>query len=147
MMGQTPHLVRLNQKRQFVSRQERDLLSISRRQMALVREIKMGKGEQDWMFARTIVPLKTLQGSAKRIACLHQRPIGNILFGRNGATRSSMQVALTWQLPQTLVEMGIESDYPLWQRQSIFTFPSGPLMVTELFLPSCPIYGAENNNN
>lgn len=140
MIGATPHLNRLSQGRQFVSLQEREILGIPARQMALVREIKMGDGHKDWMFARTIVPIKTLNGSAKRISYLNETPIGQILFGRNGAVRQSMQVELTCLLPKAALDLGILPTFPLWQRQSIFEFQSGPLMVTELFLPDCPIY-------
>ena len=140
MMGKKPDLTRLSQGRQFVSWQERQLLSMNDREMALVREIKMGDGAQDWMFARTIVPNSTLKGEARRISFLNDTPIGNILFGRNGATRTSMNVSLTWELPQSLIELGVLPEQPLWERCSIFEFTSGPLMVTELFLPDCPVY-------
>ncbi len=145
VMGVTPHLTRLGQGHQFVCWRERRLLGIDQRQMALVREIKMGNGEQNWLFARTVVPIATLRGSAKRIANLNDAPIGKILFGRNGARRKEMKVFLTNQLPKTVVQQGIVSSSQitqrmLWQRESIFEFPSGPLMVSELFLPDCPIY-------
>jgi chorismate lyase len=140
LMGKQPCLTRLSQGRQFVSWQERQLLSMKEREMALVREIQMGDGEQDWMFARTVVPNGTLKGQAKRISFLNETPIGNILFGRNGATRTSMDITLTWELPQSLLDMNVLHEQPLWQRCSIFEFSSGPLMVTELFLPECPIY-------
>lgn len=140
VMGSSPRLTRLNQGHQFVSWPERLALAIAPRQMALVREIKMSKGKQDWLFARTIVPDSTLKGSAKRIAYLKEAPIGKILFGRNGAQRTSMQVSLSNELPPSLLKLGISANKPLWQRISIFEFPSGPLMVTEVFLPDCPIY-------
>lgn len=140
VMGVKPRLTLLNQGRQMVSREERTKLGIPPREMALVREIKMGKHNKNWMFARTIVPNRTLQGPARRIASLNDTPIGKLLFGRNGAIRKSMEVNLTWELPQTLLAMGVIPEHQLWQRQSIFEFHSGPLMVTELFLPDCPIY-------
>ena len=142
LMGKKPSLTRLSQGRQFVSWQERQLLSMNEREMALVREIKMGTGGLYWMFARTIVPNRTLQGEARRISFLNNTPIGNILFGRNGATRTSMDVYLTWELPQSLIELGVLPEQPLWERCSIFEFNSGPLMVSELFLPACPIYSS-----
>ena len=140
MMGVAPNLVRLNQSRQFISWEERRQLAIKAREMALVREIKMGNGRQDWLFARTIVPNNTLRGVARRIAFLNDTPIGNILFGRNGAIRKSMNIRLITELPSTVIDLGILPNHPLWQRISIFEFQSGPLMVTELFLPGCPIY-------
>ena len=142
VMGATPRLTKLSQGRQFVSPEERNMLDIPPRQMALVREIKMGKGEQNWMFARTVVPLQTLNGVARRISMLNEAPIGKILFGRHGALRTSMDVTLSDHLPLSLFELDIEVSQPLWQRRSIFEFDSGPLMVSEVFLPDCPIYDA-----
>lgn len=141
-MGATPRLTKISQGRQFVTPEERNLLGIPPRQMALVREIKMGKGEQNWMFARTVVPLQTLKGVARRISMLNEAPIGKILFGRQGALRTSMHVILSADWPPGLSELGIEVSQPLWQRRSIFEFKSGPLMVSEVFLPDCPIYDA-----
>ena len=144
LMGVKPKLTRLRQEREFVSLQERELLGIEPRQMALIREIKMAKGDQDWLFARTIVPLATLNGSARRIGCLNETPIGKILFGRQPAKRRSMQVALTLNYPQSAIGYDLipaeKRDLKLWLRRSIFEFEAGPLMVSELFLPNCPIY-------
>ncbi len=140
VMGVTPRLTRLKQGRQFVLANERRILGIKPRNMALVREIKMGKGEQQWLFARTVVPMQTLSGSARRIAMLNDTPIGKILFGRNGAVRKSMSLELTENIPASVFELGIEVNHPLWRRRSIFEFSSGPLMVSEIFLPDCPIY-------
>ena len=146
IIGTQPCLKRLSQGHQFVSKQERDLLDIMPRQMALVREITMGDGQNDWMFARTIVPLTTLKGAARRISYLNEAPIGKILFGRYGASRKSMQVSMLSELPKTLVNLGYLAEKPLWQRQSIFEFSSGPLIVTEIFLYDSPIYSATNES-
>ncbi|WP_196140113.1 chorismate lyase [Aliikangiella sp. G2MR2-5] len=140
VMGVKPRLTRLSQGREFVSKQEREILGIPEREMALVREIKMGKGENNWLFARTVVPNSTLRGSARRIIGLKNTPIGKILFGRQGASRTSLNVELTENLPVQIERLRIELHHPLWQRQSIFEFASGPLLVTEVFLPDCPIY-------
>lgn len=143
-MGAKPRLTRLKQKREFVSQAERALLPIAPRELALVREIKMAKGDKDWMFARTVIPNSTLNGSARRIANLKDAPIGKILFGRNGAERVSLSLELTDQFPTSLIQMELKLVHPLWRRQSIFEFDSGPILVTELFLPDCPIYTDAN---
>ena len=144
VMGVKPRLTRLKQKREFVSREERALLPIAARELALVREIKMAKGEKDWMFARTVIPNSTLSGSARRLANLKDAPIGKILFSRNGAERVSLTLELTNHFPNSLKHLRASLDYPLWRRRSIFEFDSGPILVTELFLPDCPIYTDAN---
>ncbi|MDH5432611.1 MAG: chorismate lyase [Gammaproteobacteria bacterium] len=140
VMGVSPTLSCLKQGYAFPTSKERELLDIPARQYALIREIKMGKGDENWLFARSVIPLETLQGTAKRITSLRHVPIGKILFGRNGAKRSWMQVSLAYNLPDTLECLGDNMSPPLWKRQSIFRFTDKPLLVSEYFLPDCPIY-------
>lgn len=140
MMQVTPHLTLLNQGREMVSWRERQILSIKPRQMALVREIKMGYQQKNWLFARTIIPAQTLIGSARRLIHLKTKPMGKVLFGRHGAKRTQMEIFRTSQLPEKLSFLDIESEVSLWQRNSIFEFSSGPIMITEVFLPDCPFY-------
>ncbi len=140
LMGVRPRLTRLKQKRELLTPFERAELGVAPREMALVREIKMAKGDKDWLFARTIIPNSTLSGSARRIASLQDTPIGKILFGRNGAQRKCLHLDMTDQLPEGALALGIEVAHPLWRRRSIFEFPTGPILITELFLPDCPIY-------
>jgi chorismate-pyruvate lyase len=77
---------------------------------------------------------------ARRICHLDETPIGKILFGRQGAQRKTMSVDLVDDLPQGLINLNINIEQPLWQRCSIFEFSSGPIMITETFLPDSPIY-------
>ncbi|MGX5203081.1 chorismate--pyruvate lyase family protein [Aliikangiella sp. IMCC44632] len=140
VMGAAPQLTKLNQGKKFVSAEERILLEIPERQYALVREIKMGNQSKNWLFARTTIPLATLQGGALRISMLNNEPIGKILFGRNGAERTFMNVELTTELPPSLAQLNVATEQPLWMRRSIFEFDSGPLLISEVFLPDCPIY-------
>ncbi len=143
-MGVKPTLTRLKQAREYVLPEERRVLDIKFRQVALVREIKMGTSTENWLFARTIVPMRTLQGNARRISMLNEAPIGKILFGRNGAIRSQMTVEKTRDLPESISQLNMQIDSPLWLRRSIFEFEYGPLMVCEVFLPDCPIYNNKN---
>lgn len=139
-MGTKPQLTKLRQKRGLLSAEECCFLAVKERQFAFIREIKMGNGSQNWLFARTVAPEKTLSGSAKRISILNDTPLGKVLFGRNGAKRSSMSIELSEDMPKTLLNLDVDITHPLWQRRSIFEFSTGPLLVLEIFLPDCPIY-------
>lgn len=140
-MGVKPRLEKLRQGRQMVSRDERNVLGIEPRRYALVREIKMGKAHENWLYARTVIPNETLRGQAKRIASLNDTPIGKILFSRNGAHRESLSVQRTVNLPQPVTDLlETSAPFPLWVRRSIFRFDDKPLLITETFLPDCPIY-------
>lgn len=145
LMGQEPVLNCLMQGKGFVSPVERQQLNIEPRVYSHIREITMGTPSELWMFARTVIPLETLRGSAKRLAKIDKKPIGKILFGRNGAIRKTLQVeridAEEANLDRfNLAQFNIDKCFRFWQRRSIFQLETGPLMICETFLPSCPIY-------
>ena len=110
------------------------------RQYALVREIVMGPADEDWLFARTVIPQVTLRRGGRRFRLLRNRPLGHKLFGRVAAQR--MQMSL-WFAPVTIGSAARLIGQPqatLWQRQSLFTIGGSPLMINEVFLPACPVY-------
>lgn len=129
----------------FANPEERQLLAIKPRVYSHIREITMGSDTELWMFARTVIPLGTLTGSAKRLAKIDKKPIGKILFGRNGAVRKTLQVdrinpgeVKSNQFNFAQFQSG--NDFDLWRRRSIFDLETGPIMISEIFLPNCPIY-------
>jgi len=105
----------------------------------------MGSEEELWMFARTVIPLETLTGSAQRLAKIDKKPIGKILFGRNGAVRKTLQVD---RIDPSQVKTNRfnfahfkgKENFDLWRRRSIFELETGPILISEIFLPNCPIY-------
>jgi len=147
LMGQTPVINCLTQGKNFADPVERQLLNIKPRIYAHIREITMGTPTELWMFARTVIPLETLRGSAKRLVKIDKQPIGKILFGRNGAVRKTLQIERIDPEDAALERFNIDKGFLLWQRRSIFQLDTGSLMILEIFLPSCPIYSSPIYSN
>ncbi len=140
LIGQVPRLSCLSEGKDYPSPLERQMLNIEPRAYAHIREITMGTSDKQWLFARTVIPLATLRGNAKRLARMDKTPLGKILFGRTYATRKNMQLDLMTPDQPSQVKFGIPQDFPLWRRRSIFELASGPMIISEIFLPDCPIY-------
>lgn len=140
LMGCEPKLTCLMQKKAFADDLEKQELLIKSREYTHVREILMGDGHVNWMFARSVIPVATLRKSSKRLAHLNNTPLGTLLFHGNFAKRQSMQVNLIDAKSHILRKFKISDNFPLWQRVSIFQIATGPLLVREIFLPECPIY-------
>jgi len=140
LMGASPVLKCMTEGRGRVNREEQQLLAIPPRQMAHVREITMGTAQNDWLFARTIIPTKTLKNGAKRLSQMKGVPLGKVLFGQMKAQRTQMRLDLVFVDEVGLEDLGIAIDFPLWQRRSVFQLNTGPLLITEIFLPDCPVY-------
>ena len=139
-MGCEPYLTCTMQKKAFADNLEKQELSIKSREYAHIREILMGNGKVNWMFARSVIPFSTLRKSSKRLAHLNSTPLGTLLFQGNFAKRLSMEVSLISANRPILQKLKISDNFPLWQRVSIFQVSTGPLLVREVFLPDCPIY-------
>jgi len=146
LIGQPPVLKCLFQEKHQANPAENQLLGLSLGQLAHIREISMGSDTQDWMFARTVIPLNTLRGGAERLSQLGKIPIGQILFGELKAKRIDMN--LTQIFAQDIVmaekngiaQFDIPDNFLLWHRCSVFEIATGRLLINEIFLPDCPVY-------
>jgi chorismate--pyruvate lyase len=104
----------------------------------LVREVELLCGERPWVFARTLIPASTLQGGARRLARLRDKPLGAVLFADPQAQRGPVEVARL--VPHHLLYQSASrhlgcSPHVLWARRTLFFMAGRPLMVTEVFLP------------
>jgi chorismate--pyruvate lyase len=112
--------------------------------LALVREVELCCGEQPWVFARSLIPLQSLQGAGRRLQFLGDRPLGSLLFSDPKATRGPMEFARL--LPgHCLYEKALanraQRPAQLWGRRTLFFFAGKPLLVNEVFLDGIGIYG------
>ncbi len=140
LIGSPPTLDCLFEGRAKVSRDERLLLGIPPRQLAHVREITMGTPQCQWLFARTVIPKGTLAREANRLSRMRTMPLGKVLFGQLKAQRTQMRLDLVFAEEVNLQNFDIAPDFPLWQRRSIFQLNTGRLLISEVFLPECPVY-------
>lgn len=111
---------------------ERRALLIRDGEQAHVREVYLCSGATPLVYARTVIPLTTLQGAARRLAHMGDRPLGALLFSSKGMRRAGIQVS---RLPGNLLQHDL-NDELVWGRRSVFYLTNKPLMVSEYFLPS-----------
>lgn len=123
----------IQQRIQTVSLAERQALGIPHGRWAVIREVILYGQQSPWVYARTIIPLSTLQGPLRRLHYLGNRPLGEQLFNDPSMCRKPMEIAQLspQQLPSTLTLSS-----PAWGRRSVFTLSNKPLLVSEVFLPA-----------
>ncbi|MBU0500564.1 MAG: chorismate lyase [Gammaproteobacteria bacterium] len=120
---------------------EAKLLGIKPFRAALVREVELRCNGRAWVFARTLIPISSLRGAARRLKMLGNRPLGAVLFADPSLTRGETQ--FVYLTPgQSLFESAVAglSAKPdgLWGRRTLFHLAGKPLLVNEIFLPGIP---------
>lgn len=119
-------------------------LRMRARQMSLIREVYLYCDEQPWVFARTVIPRKTLSGAQKHLANLGSRPLGAVLFADPHMHRDDIEVTClhpTERLYNKAVAVLSQRPPHIWGRRSVFYLNNKPLLVNEIFLPGiapCP---------
>ena len=137
----------LRQGMSIPSNDEVQRLKLKSRRYALIREVLLYCGETPVIFARTVIPIKTLTGPQRQLSHLGNRPLGEFLFAQPGLQRDAMEVALLkngHQLFDSAVSHMNDKPLPfsdkviadkVWARRSIFRLRHKPLLVAEVFLP------------
>lgn len=118
---------------------ESRILRLPRSRVALVREVLLQCGDQPLVLARSVIPPDTLRGARRHLACLGNRPLGEILFSDPGLKRLGLQLAAVekerWQ-PELSAAFDIaRSSDRIWGRRSLYAIAHGNLLVAEFFLP------------
>lgn len=127
-------------------RGEAQALGIRYSERALVRQVQLLGNGEPWVFARTVIPVRSLQGPQRRLARLGTKPLGAVLFTDKSMRRENLE--LVSLLPgQTLFETAAR-DLPqrpgmIWGRRSVFWLGERPLLVSEMFLPGLLASGKE----
>lgn len=117
---------------------EARLLHIPVSQNVLLREVYLRCGDKLCVYARSVIPLLTLQGKHRRLKYLGNRPLGEYLFAVPGLQRSCLQ----WTRLSSgngLIELSMPlsnlPDKSIWGRRSRFSIDNKSLLVSEFFLP------------
>ncbi len=112
-------------------------LGIGFHERCLIREVILRGHNQPWVFARSVLPLRSLTGSLRHLRKQGNRPLGAFLFSQPHLKRSPIALASISRhhayLPPELV-----GETPVWGRRSIFSLEGKPLLVSEVFLPGFP---------
>jgi chorismate--pyruvate lyase len=109
---------------------------------AWIREVQLLCDDQPWVFARTLIPARTLRGRGCRLTRLGTRPLGEVLFTDSGVRRGPVEIAriATGQrLHRRALTDQAEPPDALWGRRSVFWIAERPLLVCEIFLPDLPV--------
>ncbi len=116
---------------------ERQELDLEQRHWPFVREVLLRCHDVPWVFARTLIPTATLQGRARALTHLGTRPLGAVLFSDPQVRRGPIAVS---RLRANTLGIGGVPNPELWGRRSLFYLAGMPLLVSEYFLPECPMY-------
>lgn len=129
----------LSQKWERPFRDEAMVLAMPPGQLALIRHVFLLCAGRPWVFARSVIPPRTLKGAHRRLASLGDRPLGAILFSRRGVRRGEVRVCeLNPGQPLYNVAAAALDQPPegAWARRSLFLLREKPLLVSEVFLPA-----------
>jgi len=110
--------------------------------IARIRQVRLLCNGVPWVFARTVIPYKTLQGSVRRLKMLGNRSLGEVLFADNSMLRGELEIAGITEgdyLYHTATQ-GLTKKCPvIWGRRSVFYLSGKPLLVNEIFLPDLAV--------
>jgi chorismate--pyruvate lyase len=107
---------------------------------AFVRRVALGRPGCPLVLARTVMPPPTLRGEGRRLRNLGDTPLGELVFADFAATRSEFELA-SLAPPSPLFP---ELDAACWARRSVLHLATGPILVTEAFLPAFPGSGVNS---
>jgi len=100
-----------------------------------VREVVLQGNQQDWVFARSVLPNELCNS---KWANLGTQPLGQRIFNDPSFVRSDFEIGLLKFHP--LTGQVFSSTSPCWARRSKFTIEDYELIVAEAFLPKAPCY-------
>lgn len=124
---------------------EQIALDAGHRTLPFIREVLLLCHGEPWVFARTIIPRATEAGPGRYLTRLGSKPLGVALFNDPDIRRGEIFVK---HVPASTLnqvagtEIAIHFNAPVWGRYSRFYLATHPLLVSEYFLPNCPMYQA-----
>lgn len=135
LSGDNFHVRVLHQAIERPRLNEQQLLGMSDKHRALVREVVLCGRNQPWVFARSVLPLSSLVGPLRHLRKQGNRPLGAFLFSQPHLERGEIAVAAISR-DHGYLPSGLAGEYPAWGRRSVFCLGGKPLLVSEVFLES-----------
>lgn len=139
-------IVVLSQSWQRPSLSESILLDMPRRQLAIVREVKLMCHDRAVVFARSVIPVTSLTGRLRHLRQFDNSSLGELLFRDKSMRRRPFQLTRingdSEKIPCELHQKG-----KLWGRRSRFDLAKKSIMVSEIFLTHFQIDKFSNNYN
>jgi len=113
---------------------EAKLLGSSTPQISQVREVWLMADGLPVVYARSILPRRSLARQYGSIRTLGERPLGDTLFTNKNMGRKAVRIFRL--LPDNpLYPKNLNLSEPLYARASIFNLNNRPILVTDVFLP------------
>lgn len=112
-------------------------------EQVLVREVLLFCDDVPQVFARSLLPLKSLTGEQQQLAHLGTQSLGQVLFNHPDLLRKKIEVAAFEQqstVTKIAEHLSLQVTQPMWGRRSVFMLNAKPLMVAEVFLPGAFAY-------
>ncbi|WP_448547045.1 chorismate--pyruvate lyase family protein [Thalassotalea fusca] len=109
----------------------------------IAREVLLFCDEVPHVFARSLLPLRSLTGNQSELSRLGNESLGQVLFNHPDLKRKCIEVAdfdVNTHLSSILKHFDLKAAQALWGRRSVFMIEQKPLMVAEVFLPNALAY-------
>ncbi|MRI33226.1 chorismate lyase [Endozoicomonas sp. OPT23] len=111
---------------------------------ANIREVLLICDDKPRVFARSVLPLTSLEGANRELLELGNRPLGEFLFTHPAMKRGPFEIAA---LPARQFNAHLDQSYEnetAWGRRSLFYLNDKPISVCEIFLPDYSNHDEEN---
>jgi len=116
----------------------------------LVREVLLFCDNKPQVFARSLLPLRSLTGEEKKLAELGSQSLGQVLFNHPELIRKKIEIAEFFPASSLSVlvnALQLPFTQSLWGRRSVFMLKNKPIMVAEVFLPESVAYAIEQSSS
>ena len=123
----------ISQHYEKIDYSEASVMVLQKAHSALVRQVLLCCDEQPLVYARTVIPVTTIQGAQRRYANMGNRPLGAMLFADRTMQREAVEVSMLPVVHEA--NQYTNSNEPIWGRRSVFRVSGKPLLVSEYFLP------------
>ncbi len=132
------HVLVLSEQTERPLLDESTALGLQPNDQAWVRCVLLQCQNQNWVYARTVIPNLSQESPWTSLQKLGNQPLGEVLFELPSIQRTpfefTSQALSNW--PYISEQLGAEqSQGKGYARRSIFTQKGAPLLLTEIFLP------------
>lgn len=135
---------RLRQQWLLPTADEARALGLRPREKALIREVLLLCHDEPWVYARSVLPYRSLNGRLRFLRGLQNTSLGSLLFKDPQLQRGHFDISYL-QLPHALIPS--TQSQRIYGRRSVFRLYQQPLLVAEFFLPACPLYHNAHHSN
>lgn len=121
------------------------MLGAGPEQATWIREVRLHCGRETWVFARTLMPMRSLRGPLRALTRLGRRPLGEVLFSDPTTRRLRVEVARITPRHHLFAHATVHLRRPpaaIWGRRTLFLYGGERILVNELFLPDVPVLKA-----